>query len=183
MDNSKFEVITLFSENEDESDNPDSGTLIMYEESDENKGEYRAEPIEGSIDDNVLKVERLSDRPWREQDHQANEANEANDSQMSDDELEENEEDREIPGDHRIVAWLRKTYQTGTCNQLVRKQALFKSFYRYFNLNFDFNHHFVVTRIGGLVYQTFPQVKEARPGTAAHGYRAPHYRYLKLRST
>ena len=91
------------------------------------------------------------------------------------------EEERRIPSDEQIANLLLSTYREGDREHLVKKEDLIRSFYQSFELILRLNHHTIVTRVGKIVYQTFRKVREARPGTAAHGYRAPHYRYLRLR--
>lgn len=157
--------------------------------------EHRAEPVEGSVDDSVLIEERLPDQQANEENNEEDneEDNEEGNFDLSDNDqddelnndLEENadEDDNQgIPDDNRIVTWLRSAYQAGGYDHLVIKQNLVESFYEHFNLTVDFNHHTIITKIGRLVHQTFPRVKEARPGTAGREYRPTRYRYLRLRT-
>lgn len=83
-----------------------------------------------------------------------------------------------FPSDFKIINWIKSNFKTGNFNDLISKSIIQDEFFQKFNIQTN-QSHFAVTRLGELIKNSFPRVEQAKPGTAAHGYRAPCYRYLK----
>lgn len=86
-----------------------------------------------------------------------------------------------IPKNDQIAEWLQRTYQNGDEEDLIKKSDLIERFCQHFGLTLGLNNtHAILTKVGKIVYQQFPDVCEARPGSSKR-FRPPHYRYLRLR--
>lgn len=95
-------------------------------------------------------------------------------------ELNELEDENELSNEN-IDLWLTENFEEGQYSNLIAKPDIQREFFENFAVQIGnlTGLHIGITQLGEAIHRVFPTVKNSRPGTASHGYRAPHYRFLR----